>query len=49
MASLVKRNGNYYVQWYVGKQIKRRSLRTHSYQLAKAKLKRFEEIGRAHV
>jgi integrase len=38
MASLIKRNGTYYVQWYVGKCIRRQSLRTDSYQIAKAKL-----------
>ncbi len=28
MASLIKRNGIYSLQWYVGKKIRRRSLRT---------------------
>jgi len=42
MASLVKRGENYYVQWRVGKKIKRRSLRTDSLQIAKDKLRQFE-------
>jgi len=42
MASLVKRGDNYYVQWRVGKKIKRRSLRTESLQIAKEKLRQFE-------
>jgi len=42
MASLVKRGENYYVQWRVGKKIKRRSLRTDSLQIAKEKLRQFE-------
>ena len=42
MASLVKRNANYYVQWRVGAKIKRRSLRTGVLQIAKEKLRQFE-------
>jgi hypothetical protein len=42
MASLVKRGENYYVQWRIGKKIKRRSLRTDSLQIAKEKLRKFE-------
>jgi hypothetical protein len=42
MASLVKRGESYYVQWRVGKKIKRRSLRTDSLQIAKEKLRQFE-------
>jgi integrase len=42
MASLVKRGKTYYLQWYVGRKIRRRSLRTDSYQIAKEKLRRFE-------
>jgi len=42
MASLVKRNGTYYLQWYVGKKIRRRTLRTNVHQIAKEKLRQFE-------
>jgi integrase len=42
MASLVKRNGTYYLQWYVGRKIRRRSLRTKTLQIAKEKLRQFE-------
>lgn len=42
MASLIERNGTYYLQWYVGKKIKRRSLRTTSLQIAKDKARQFE-------
>jgi hypothetical protein len=42
MASLVKRGKTYYLQWRLGKKIKRKSLQTTSYQLAKEKLRRFE-------
>ncbi len=43
MASLVKRNKVYYLQWYtVGKKLNRRSLNTTSYQIAKEKLRQFE-------
>lgn len=38
MASLRKRNGIYYAQVYVGGKQVRQSLKTKSYQLAKAKL-----------
>lgn len=42
MASLVQRGETYYVQWRVGRKIKRRSLRTDSLQIAKEKLRQFE-------
>lgn len=42
MASLLKRNGTYYLQWYAGKKIRRRSLRTSVHQIAKEKLRQFE-------
>lgn len=42
MASLVKREKNYYLQWRVGKKLKRRSLDTTSLQIAKEKLRQFE-------
>ncbi len=42
MASLVKREKNYYLQWRVGKKIKLRSLGTTSLQIAKEKLRQFE-------
>jgi len=37
MASLIVRDGNYHLQWYVGRKIKRHSLRTDSFQVAKEK------------
>ena len=42
MASLIKRNGTFYLQWRVGGQIRRRSLHTPVLQLAKEKLRQFE-------
>ena len=42
MASLVKRNKVYYLQWRVGRKLKRRSLATGVYQIAKEKLRQFE-------
>jgi len=42
MASLIKRNHNYYIQWRIGKKIKRKSLDTESYQIAKERLRQFE-------
>jgi hypothetical protein len=42
MASLINRNGVYYIQWYSGRKIRRRSLGTDSLQLAKDKLRQFE-------
>ena len=42
MASLVKRNDTFYLQWYVGKKIRRQSLRTRVLQIAKKKLRQFE-------
>ena len=42
MASLMKRKKNYYLQWRVGKKLKRRSLGTTSLQIAKEKLRQFE-------
>jgi len=42
MASLIQRNGTYYLQWYNGPKLKRRSLRTESLQIAKEKLRQFE-------
>ena len=42
IASLVKRNGTYYLQWYVGKKIRRRTLGTNAHQIAKEKPRQFE-------
>ncbi len=42
MAGLIKRGKIYYIQWYVGKKEKRRSLRTDSLQIAKEKLRQLE-------
>ena len=42
MASLITRGKIYYIQWRVGKKIKRTSLKTTSYQVAKEKLLQFE-------
>jgi len=42
VASLVKRGKIYSIQWRVAGKIKRRSLRTSSFQIAKAKLRDFE-------
>ena len=42
MACLKKRNGTYYVQYYLGTKQKRVSLQTDSYQLAKAKVAKLE-------
>lgn len=42
MASLIKRDGKYHVQWYEGAKKRRRSLRTDSLQIAKEKLRQFE-------
>ncbi len=42
MASLIKRKKIYYLQWRVGKKIKRRGLETTSLQIAKEKLRQFE-------
>jgi len=42
MASLVKRGPVYYLQHYVAGKIKRRSLYTRVYQIAKEKLRQFE-------
>lgn len=42
MASLITRGKIYYIQWRVGKKIKRKSLKTTSYQVAKEKLLQFE-------
>jgi hypothetical protein len=42
MASLIKRKKKYYLQWRIGKKIKRISLDTESYQIAKEKLRKFE-------
>ena len=42
MASLINRNGTYYVQHCVGGKAKRRSLKTSSRQIAKEKLRQFE-------
>jgi hypothetical protein len=35
MASLIKRNHNYYILWHIGKKIKRKGFDTESYQIAK--------------
>jgi integrase len=42
VASLIERNGTYYLQWYVGRKLRRRSLRTDVLQVAKEKLRQFE-------
>ena len=42
MASLIKRGKIYYLQYYVGGKIRRKSLETNSCQVAKAKLRIFE-------
>lgn len=42
MASLITRGKIYYIQWRVGKKIKRKSLKTTSHQVAKEKLLQFE-------
>ena len=42
MASLKKRNGVWYAQWYVGTKQRRTSLKTDSFQLAKEKLRQIE-------
>ncbi len=42
MACLIKRNDTYYLQWRIGKKIKRISLGTSSLQIAKEKLRQFE-------
>lgn len=42
MASLKKRNGNFYAQWYIGSRQKRASLDTSSLQIAKERLRQLE-------
>jgi len=42
MASLITRGSTYYLQYYVGGKIRRRSLGTDSLQLAKEKLRQYE-------
>lgn len=42
MASLITRGKTYYIQWRVGKKLKRKSLQTTSYQIAREKLLQFE-------
>jgi hypothetical protein len=42
MASLIKHNGTFYLQWRVGGKIRRRSLHTPVLQLAKEKLRQFQ-------
>ncbi len=42
MASLIKRSGTWYLQWYEGQNIRRRSLRTGSLQIAKEEKRQFE-------
>ena len=42
MASLIRRNGTFYLQWRVGRTIRRRSLQTKTRQIAKEKLRAFE-------
>jgi hypothetical protein len=42
MASLIKRNGTFYLQWRVGGKLRRRSLHTPVLQLAKEKLRQFQ-------
>jgi len=42
MASLIKRNDSYYIQWYEGPHLRRRSVRTSSHQIAKEHLRQFE-------
>jgi hypothetical protein len=45
MASLIRRNKKYYIQFYVGGKIKRRSLNTTAYQIAKDKVRQFESAS----
>lgn len=45
MASLIRRNKKYYIQFYVGSKIKRRSLSTTSLQIAKDKVRQFESAS----
>jgi len=42
MASLVRRGKTYYLQWRIGRRLKRRSLQTTSTQIAREKLRQFE-------
>jgi len=42
MASLITRGKIYYIQWRVGKKLKRKSLKTTIYQVAREKLLQFE-------
>ena len=42
MASLIKRDDKYHLQWYEGTKKRRRSLRTDSLQVAKEMLRQFE-------
>jgi hypothetical protein len=42
MAGLIKRGNIFYIQWYVGKKEKRRSLRTSNLQIAKERKRQFE-------
>lgn len=42
MASLIKRGGVYYLQWYEGRRKRRRSLHTDSLQIAKEKRRQYE-------
>ena len=39
MASLIQRGSTYYIQYYVGRKIKRQSLHTNVLQIAKEKLR----------
>lgn len=42
MASLIKRNGTFCLQWRIGRNIRRRSVHTPVLQLAKEKLRQFQ-------
>ena len=42
MASLINRNGNYYIQWCVGGKAKRRSLGTTNAKIAEEHLRQYE-------
>ena len=43
MAGMYRRNGTFYAKFYQGKKPTRVSLKTDSYQIAKAKLRQIEQ------
>ena len=52
MASLFKRNGRFWISYYLGDQQVRRSLRTSDRRVAKAKLKKIDyelATGQIHL